>query len=149
MNLSRDVNQLHPRVKEMHEAFVAECSARGIKIITTCTWRSFEQQAALYAQGRTAPGNIVTRAKPGQTPHTFLDQDGKPCSLAFDIVPQVKGQLVWGTSGVDGALWDYVGAIGKGVGLEWGGDWTFKDRPHFQLRESNAMMKSRFPEAWS
>jgi len=27
-----------------------------------------------------------------------------------------------------------VGAIGKSVGLEWGGDWTrLPDRPHFQL----------------
>jgi peptidoglycan L-alanyl-D-glutamate endopeptidase CwlK len=31
-------------------------------------------------------------------------------------------------------LFEKVGAIGKKLGLEWGGGWTsIKDRPHFQL----------------
>lgn len=148
MQLSRDPNLLHPDVKRMHEEFLRECKDRGIHIITTCTWRSPEQQAELYAQGRTKPGRIVTRAKPGQTAHNYIDDEGKAASLAFDIVPQVKGQLVWGTKGVDGALWEYIGAIGKEVGLQWGGYWKFKDRPHFQHRNAKVMLKERFPESW-
>ena len=30
-------------------------------------------------------------------------------------------------------LFEKVGALGKQIGLEWGGDWTIKDRPHLQL----------------
>jgi hypothetical protein len=31
-------------------------------------------------------------------------------------------------------LYAQVGGIGKGLGLEWGGDWpSFPDEPHFQI----------------
>lgn len=33
--------------------------------------RSYARQAELYAQGRSKPGPIVTRAKPGQSPHQY------------------------------------------------------------------------------
>ena len=38
-----------------------------------------EEQAMLYAQGRSRPGKIVTQAKPGQSYHNY--------GLAFDWVP--------------------------------------------------------------
>lgn len=34
-------------------------------------FRSSAEQAALYAEGRTAPGQIVTNAKPGHSAHEF------------------------------------------------------------------------------
>jgi hypothetical protein len=57
------------------------------------------------------------------------------------------GKLVWGTggNGIDNdptdddtddlELWQRAGAIGKGIGLEWAGDWPKGKRefPHFQL----------------
>ena len=49
--------------------------------------RTCQEQAKLYAQGRTAPGEIVTEAKPGQTPHEF--------GLAVDVVLIVDGKEVW------------------------------------------------------
>ncbi len=45
----------------------------------TCTHRSNDEQNALYAQGRTASGKVVTNAQAGQSPHNY-----KP-SAAFDI----------------------------------------------------------------
>jgi len=33
--------------------------------------RSYQQQAALYAQGRTKPGKIVTNARPGSSWHNY------------------------------------------------------------------------------
>lgn len=39
--------------------------------------RTYEEQNALYAQGRTAPGNKVTNAKGGFSNHNF--------GIAFDI----------------------------------------------------------------
>jgi hypothetical protein len=49
---------------------------------------------------------------------------------AFDIVPlNAQGQPDWGSK-----HWDRLGALGKELGLTWGGDFTsLKDRPHFEL----------------
>ena len=146
--LSRDLDELHPTTRICHSKFIAECKARGIKIITTNTWRSFDHQASLYAKGRTTPGRKVTYAKPGQTPHNYVLDGDIPASLAFDIVPQVKGKLVWGTKGVDYALWEYIGAIAKSCDLVWGGKFRNKDRPHLQLKGSRQLLKQRFPESW-
>jgi D-alanyl-D-alanine carboxypeptidase len=62
-----------------------------------------------------------------------------------------KNQLVAFTSPYRDAspLYDIVGAIGKNLGLEWGGDWTsIIDKPHFQLRTdiSLARVRDRFEQ---
>lgn len=151
ITLLRDLSLLHPDMKVKHEMFVTECSNRGIRIITTNTWRPLETQDQLYAQGRTAPGRKVTSAKPGQSPHNYvlLEEDGSetPASLAFDMVPVVKGELVWDHKNpVNNALWDYVGAIGESFGLVWGK--KFNDRPHMEMVGAKELLKQRFPEAW-
>ena len=51
----------------------------GIRPLIYCGFRSFEEQLALFAQGRTKPGRIVTKAKPGESYHNY--------GLAFDWVP--------------------------------------------------------------
>jgi hypothetical protein len=52
--------------------------------------------------------------------------------LAFDVVPLVNGKAIWDNNG----LWVKIGAIGKSLGLEWGGDWkTIIDKPHFQYTQ--------------
>ena len=122
---SRRLEDLHPRVRAMCEAHLAACRAAGIDIIVTSTLRTMEEQAALYAQGRSTPGRKVTNAKPGQSFHNY--------GLAYDVVPLRAGKPVWGTIGPDLALWQRVGALGKAQGLEWAGDWVrFKEFPHFQ-----------------
>ena len=122
---SRKPEDLHPRVLEKAKAFIDDCHTQGIDLIVTSTYRDFESQNALYAQGRTAPGKKVTNAKGGQSFHNFR--------VAFDIVPMRAGKPVWNTSGADGDLWRRVGGIGKAHGLEWGGDFkSIKDMPHFQ-----------------
>jgi hypothetical protein len=50
-----------------------------IEPLIYCGMRSMEEQAALYAKGRTQPGKIVTQAKPGTSYHNH--------GLAFDWVP--------------------------------------------------------------
>lgn len=125
---SRDLKELHPKVKAMAEKFIASCKKEGIDILVTSTYRDAESQNELYAQGRTKPGKVVTNAKAGQSWHNYR--------LAFDIVPLRNGKPVWGTTGEDGKLWKRIGAIGKSVGLEWAGDWkTFQEYPHFQLSQ--------------
>jgi peptidoglycan L-alanyl-D-glutamate endopeptidase CwlK len=91
----------------------------------TSTLRDFEAQAALYAQGRTEPGNKVTNAQPGDSSHNY--------GLAFDVVLMRNGKPVWGTKGADLELWNRIGTLGESVGLEWAGRWkTFREYAHFQ-----------------
>lgn len=54
-------------------------------------FRSGAVQDALYAQGRTTPGPIVTNAKGGQSAHNY--------GLAIDVYPIINGQLDYGYSG--------------------------------------------------
>jgi len=118
---SRSLDDLAPPAKQRAEAFIAAAKAKGIDLLVTSTYRDNESQDALYAQGRTAPGNIVTRAKAGQSWHNYR--------CALDVVPLVNGKAIWD----DQAVWKQVGEIGKSCGLEWAGDWvTFKEYPHFQ-----------------
>jgi peptidoglycan L-alanyl-D-glutamate endopeptidase CwlK len=118
---SRNLDDLAPPVKKRAEAFIAAAKAKGIDLLVTSTYRDNESQNALYAQGRTAPGNIVTRAKAGQSWHNWR--------CALDVVPLVNGKAIWD----DQAMWKQIGEIGKACGLEWAGDWkTFKEFPHFQ-----------------
>jgi peptidoglycan L-alanyl-D-glutamate endopeptidase CwlK len=120
---SRQIYDLHPIVQTLCNKFIAACEGAGIDIIITSTYRDFESQNALYAQGRTTAGKIVTNAKAGQSFHNFR--------VAFDFVPIVNGKAQWN----DPALFTKCGGIGKLCGLEWGGDWKKPDRPHLQYTQ--------------
>lgn len=123
---SRKLEDLHPAARRRAMAMLEACKAAGLDVMVTSTYRDAESQNALYAQGRTTPGKIVTNAKAGQSWHNHR--------CAFDIVPLRNGKPVWGTAGADGELWQRIGAIGKQAGLEWAGDWKkFKEFPHFQF----------------
>lgn len=129
---SRKLADLHPLMQALIADFLARVEFEGIDLIVTCTYRSDEEQARLYAIGRTKPGRRVTNAKPGQSMHNFRF-NGKPASLAVDVVPLRAGKPVWGTTGADLALWQKVGKLGEAAGLEWAGRWTkFREFPHFQ-----------------
>ncbi|AKG36075.1 M15 family metallopeptidase [Paenibacillus durus] len=104
----------------------------GITIIITQGLRTFAEQDALYAQGRTNPGQIVTKARGGYSYHNF--------GLAVDfalLLPDGKN-VSWDTlrdgNGDRTADWLQVVQIAKTLGFEWGGDWSgFKDYPHLQM----------------
>lgn len=125
---SRDIAALHPTVAAKARAFLEACTAQGIDILVTSTYRDHASQNALYAQGRTIKGRKVTNAKGGQSFHNWR--------VAFDVVPLRLGKPVWGTTGADGKLWQKIGAIGEGVGLEWAGRWkSFPEMAHFQFTD--------------
>lgn len=115
------IEQLHPAIRGKATEFIAKAKERGINLKITAGLRTFDEQQALYDQGRTIKGPIVTKAKPGQSFHNY--------GLAIDVVAIVNGKAVWD----DDHLWKLIGAIGKEVGFEWGGDWKFTDKPHFQF----------------
>ena len=119
---SRKLEDLLPVVKARVDQWLADCKNHGLDVLVTSTYRDFESQDALYAQGRTAPGNIVTNAKGGESFHNFR--------CALDIVPIVNGKADW--TGTD-PVWQEVARLGKAAGLEWAGDWkTFREYAHFQ-----------------
>lgn len=121
MKNSRDINDLIPQVRDKCNQFVAECKKQGIDVLITSTLRDNESQNALYAQGRTTQGNIVTNAKAGESFHNY--------GCAFDFVPLVNGKAVWS----DLKLFERCGVIAESFGLEWAGRWkSFKEMAHCQ-----------------
>ena len=125
--MSRSLSDLEPATRALAEKFLAGAQDAGFDVLVTCTSRTQEEQAALWAQGRSKPGPVVTWAQPGQSMH----ETGR----AFDVVPMRAGKCVWGVAGADGELWQAIGKLGESVGLEWAGRWPRRIRefPHFQL----------------
>lgn len=114
--------ELAAKVRNAADALAAE----GTYLLVVSGLRTAAEQNALYAQGRTKPGHIVTNAKAGMSMHNY--------GLAVDVVPYKTGR----TGQVN---WDQktpqfkaMAAALKAQGLVWGGDWTgFPDYDHFQM----------------
>jgi peptidoglycan L-alanyl-D-glutamate endopeptidase CwlK len=119
---SRKLDDLLPCVQKMAKDFVSKCAAVGIDVLITSTYRDMEEQARLFAQGRTTPGNIVTNARPGESFHNYR--------CAFDFVPRVNGIPQW----EDLSLFRKCGEIAEICGLEWAGRWVkMKEMAHCQF----------------
>jgi peptidoglycan LD-endopeptidase CwlK len=87
--------------------------------------RTYAQQDALYAQGRTSPGSVVTEAQGGYSMHNF--------GLAVDVVPFVNGVPDWNDKD---AQWAELLAKAPSCGLAEGAQWrTFVDMPHLYPQE--------------
>jgi hypothetical protein len=91
----------------------------GVRLRVIQGFRTFEEQEALYAQGRTAPGAIVTNARGGASNHNF--------GYAVDVARLTTN---------DGIDWTRIDApiadIASRFNLSWGGTWKFRDYPHFE-----------------
>lgn len=121
------ISTLLPEIRPMARALVQKAARGGIRIKIISGFRTYAEQNALYAQGRTAPGNIITNVRAGYSNHNF--------GIAFDI-GVFEGNTYLGES----PKYKAVGVIGMDLGLEWGGNWkTIVDQPHFQLRPVWAM----------
>jgi len=115
------VSLLYPKVRDRFLHFLLECKSKKINGGFFMSYRTFEEQNNLYAQGRTKPGNIVTQAIGGMSYHNY--------GLACDFVFKVKNNWTWEGD------YDRVGRIAKLNGLEWGGSWGKGkvDNPHLQV----------------
>lgn len=141
------INLMHPKARPAALAAYAEMvkALTGKAIVRFAyTIRTFAEQTALYAQGRTklydAKGNrlgIVTNAPAGKSYHNY--------GLAFDIALLVDSD---GNGSYDKASWEHTVdfdkdgkadwmecvAIAKKHGFAWGGDFkSLVDRPHFEM----------------
>lgn len=112
---------LHPKARDTFKTFIEQAeTALNTTLRITQGLRTIEEQNALYAQGRTKPGKVVTNAKGGSSYHNY--------GLAIDVVELVNGQPNW--------HFDYVQLkpFADKLGIVWGG--TFRsivDKPHFEI----------------
>lgn len=154
---SRDVHLLHPKMQELVRAWL---SKTPVEVLVYCTVREAHEQAALYAQGRTAeqiasgvlrlkalslaaeamllekqspqPGPRVTNALPGLSFHQQHWLDGECAGLALDFVPLVAGKPTWD----DAKRYEAAAVAAEEVGLTWSGRWkTFREVAHLQWDE--------------
>lgn len=123
---------LHPVVLAAATALIERCYKRNIPILITQGLRTIAEQDALYAQGRTKPGAVVTNARGGYSYHNYglavdfalLLPNGS--SVSWDMFRDGNNNLI--------ADWQEVVQEAKALGFEWGGEWaSFKDYPHFQM----------------
>jgi peptidoglycan LD-endopeptidase CwlK len=109
-------------VQPFARALVQKAAANGIAIKIISGLRTYAEQDALYAKGRTTAGPKVTNARGGYSNHNF--------GIAFDV-----GVFSGNSYLADSPKYKAVGVLGMELGLEWGGNWTtLVDQPHFQLR---------------
>lgn len=140
------INKLHPIVRDEVHKIISECDTAltgRAKVRITQGTRTWDEQAKLYAQGRTISGKKVTNAKPGQSIHNY--------GLAVDICLMIDGKTAsWDTAkdwdNDQVADWYECVKIFAKHGWDWGGNWkTFKDLPHFEkksIKTKNSEIKT-------
>lgn len=162
---SRDIKDLTPSLQKKAKQIVEECKNNGVELLIYCTLRTLQEQAKLYCQGRTTKqiaekaaslkekgfgflaafleketqtkGKIVTNAGPGESWHNYRE--------AFDAVPIVGKTCLWNYKS-NKAKWDVFAKAAENAGIEWGGNWKFKDYPHVQESKSGNPLDDFKPE---
>ena len=131
---------LHPKLRQEVTDIIIAIETLSLpanaKVRIVQGLRTIDEQNALYAQGRTKPGNIVTNAKGGSSYHNYglaidfvlmydKDNNGSFEALSWDINYDFDK---------DGKKdWMEVVNEFKNNGWEWGGDWhSIIDNPHLQ-----------------
>jgi RHS repeat-associated protein len=120
---NKEIPNLDPRVQVPAATFINAVNVElGLRITILQGYRSIQQQNTFYAQGRTAPGPIITNARGGQSYHNY--------GLAIDVyLLNSHGNIDFNAEVPPAVI-----SIAKSQGFEWGGDWRrFKDYPHFQM----------------
>lgn len=124
------LSKVFPALADKIYQLSTRCLNEGFGICVVQGLRTVEEQQALYDQGRTMPGKIVTNAQGGHSWHNF--------GLAVDCAPvDPNGGIDWNA---EHPQWKTMERIGVSVGLVSGANWVrLKDAPHFQLT-------GKFPE---
>ncbi len=126
INAARLAN-VAPALQSRGLKFIAAAAADGVIVQIVQGLRTFAEQDALYAQGRTKPGKVVTNARGGQSNHNY--------GLALDFAPVVNGTVSWNDK-----LFQPFGKWADAAGLSWGGNWKkFKDMPHVEYLKGHTL----------
>src|SRR4051812_8431175 len=119
----RRLEKVHPELSTRIQALLDTLTQHGLQVEVVQGLRTFAEQDRIFAQGRSRPGPIVTRARGAQSNHNY--------GLAVDLDPFNGGQPNWNAPL---GVWTTLGTEAEKLGLEWGGDWKkFVDKPHVQL----------------
>jgi peptidoglycan L-alanyl-D-glutamate endopeptidase CwlK len=131
----KNIATLHPRVQKKAREFmrlvVPLMKQKGVDVRIISGLRTYAEQDALYAKGRTTPGPKVTNARAGFSNHNF--------STAWDI-GLFNGKMYIPES----PLYKEIGEMSRSLGLVWGGDFkSFKDYPHYEVPTGLTMAQMR------
>lgn len=138
---AKNVATLHNKVQQLFRNWIMECQilakAHGYEYKAISGNRTWEEQAKIYAQGRTAPGKIVTNAKPGFSNHNY--------GIAVDMGVFKDGKYLDGSKPSEAEAFHRKAAtIAEKYGIEWGGSWkSFKDYPHFEYKTGKTISQLR------
>lgn len=121
--ITKDLDKLYPPFLERFLDVLAACEAKGVHYHANLAFRTYAQQNALYAQGRTKPGPKVTNARGGESPHQF----GLACDVIRDAdLNSVGLQPAWDAKGYE-LLFREAQAVGLTTGFFW------NDAGHIQV----------------
>jgi peptidoglycan L-alanyl-D-glutamate endopeptidase CwlK len=130
-----NIRTLVPAAQKAARAFLtAAISAlakygESVRIISGT--RTYAEQDAIYAHGRTAPGRIVTNARGGFSNHNF--------GIAWDVGIFRNGEYL-----SESPHYQILAQLGEGQGLDCGAFWpAMTDEPHYQLRTGLALAELR------
>jgi len=138
---AKNVATLHTKVQQLFKNWIAECQilakAHGYEYKAISGNRTWEEQAKIYAQGRTAPGKIVTNAKPGFSNHNY--------GIAVDMGVFKDGKYLDSSKPSEAEAFHRKAAtVAEKYGIEWGGSWkSFKDYPHFEYKTGKTISQLR------
>ena len=124
---------VHPDLAQSVLTILHALDVLGFGMFVVEGVRSTERQQALYAQGRTANGNVVTHADGvvKKSNHQVKpDGWGHAVDLAFLDDPTTAKMETY----ADSQPWALMGAMAESLGLVWGGRWTMRDLPHVEIR---------------
>jgi peptidoglycan L-alanyl-D-glutamate endopeptidase CwlK len=130
-----NIATLRPKTRVAARAFMTAIlpmlAAQGVTAKITSGTRSYAEQDALYAQGRTTSGPVVTNARAGYSNHNF--------GIAWDITLFHDGVPIW-----ESPLYDECAKIGEEQGLDCGAYWTnLKDEPHYGVKTPYSLAELR------
>jgi peptidoglycan L-alanyl-D-glutamate endopeptidase CwlK len=124
---------LHPQLLDAYCRIHPAMAAFMRPIFLVYVGRSTEEQMALYAKGRTAPGRIVTYADGvGKRSKHQVQMDGYVHAIDFAFVDDPRTPLDETYS--PDAPWPVVGAMAESLRLTWGGRFAMLDLGHIELK---------------
>lgn len=127
--MTNKLEGVHPSLVDKVTRILCAMAELGHPMMVTDGVRSLKAQRALYAQGRTKPGKIVTHAD-GVSVKSNHQPKADGFGHAVDCCFLVDGKPSW----AEAHPWRLYGEMAKALDLSWGGDWKrFPDRPHVEL----------------
>lgn len=136
-----NLGSLNKKAAAKFEPFIvaveSAMAAKGVTVEVISGLRSWAAQAALYAQGRTKPGRIVTKARPGSSWHNY--------GLAIDLGLFKNGVYLDEKKPAEAdKLYAEIGKLAAAHGIEWAGNWkSFTESPHFQVTFGKTLVELR------